>query len=211
MLKLYDYFRSSAAFRARLALNYKGLEYEKIKINLLEGEQLTEQYSKLNPSGLVPVLITENGDSIRQSLAIIEYLEEVYPDNPILPKSPVDRAYVRSIALDVACDIHPINNLRVLKYLKNELGHDQEKVDKWYHNWIHKGLSSIEESLKSSKNYTGEYCFRDQFTLADICLLPQLVNGRRFNGDVSMYPTLLSIEAKCQKLEEIKRAYPGDA
>ena len=210
MLKLYDYFRSSAAFRIRLALNYKKLDYTKIKINLLEGGQLTPEYTELNPSGLVPVLVNKSGDNIRQSLAILEYLEEEYPNNPIMPEVAIDRAYIRALALDVACDIHPLNNLRVLKYLKGELKHNQETVDSWYHHWIHKGLSAIEKSILKSGYYTGQCCYKDQFTLADICLLPQLVNGRRFGGDVSMYPTLMAIEAECKRYDFVLRAYPGD-
>ncbi len=209
MLKLYDYFRSSAAFRVRLALNYKKLDYEKSKINLLEGEQLSPDYAKLNPSRLVPVLISETNATLRQSLAILEYLEEEYPHNPLLPKGASDRAYVRALALDVACDIHPLNNLRVLKYLKGELKHDQETVDKWYHHWIHTGLSSIENTLKARPLYSGKYCYKDQFTMADICLLPQLLNGRRFGGDISMYPTLMAIEAECKKHDFVLNAYPG--
>jgi maleylpyruvate isomerase len=210
MIKLYDYFRSSAAFRVRLALNYKQLPYEKIKINLLDGAQLTPEYAKLNPSGLVPVLGVGDNETVHQSLAILEYLNEEYPNNPLLPKGALDRAYVRALALDVACDIHPLNNLRVLKYLKNELKHDQETVDKWYHHWVHKGLSGIEQSLKNSKLYTGKYCYKDQFSMADVCLLPQLVNGRRFGGDISMYSTLMAIEQTCQKHDFVMSAYPGE-
>ena len=210
MLKLYDYFRSSAAFRVRLALNYKKLDYSKTKINLLEGGQLTTEYARLNSSGLVPVLVSQSGETIRQSLAILEYLEEAYPEPPLLPEVALDRAYIRALALDVACDIHPLNNLRVLKYLKGKLKHSQESVDTWYHHWIHRGLSAIEKSILSSGYYSGRFCYKDQFTFADICLLPQLVNGRRFGGDISMYPILMAIEAECQKYDFVNNAYPSD-
>lgn len=208
MLQLYDYFRSSAAFRVRLALNYKNLNYTKNKINLLDGDQLSDTYAQINPSKLVPVLATDDNKIIRQSLAIIEYLEEIYPDPALLPQAAIDRAYVRTLAMDVACDIHPLNNLRVLNYLKTELNHDQETVNKWYANWITTGLTALENSIKNSGFYTGEYCYYNQFTLADICLLPQLVNARRFNVNISCYPTLLAIEELCLRHESILSAYP---
>ena len=208
MLQLYDYFRSSAAFRVRLALNYKQLDYQKIKINLLTCEQSGSEYAKRNPAQLVPLLSTADDDSIHQSLAIIEYLEECYPLPALLPSEPVARAHVRALALDVACDIHPLNNLRVLKYLKNELGHDETTVNQWYQHWIHQGLASIENWLKTSAFYTGAYCYRDQFTLADACLLPQLVNARRYEGDVSAYPILLAIEQRCKQHDWVNEAYP---
>lgn len=208
MLELYDYFRSSAAFRVRLALNCKNLYYQKNKVNLLHGDQLSFDYKQINSSGLVPSLIIEDGSVIRQSLAIIEYLDELYPDPRLLPIHPLDKAYVRALALDVACDIHPLNNLRVLNYLKTELKHDQDTVNQWYQHWIMPGLSSMENSIKDSKFYSRNYCYRDQFTIADICLLPQLVNARRFHVDVSIYPTLLSIESKCQEHEFVLNAYP---
>ncbi|MBP9742548.1 MAG: maleylacetoacetate isomerase [Burkholderiales bacterium] len=208
MLQLYDYFRSSAAFRVRLALNYKNLKYNKNKINLLDGDQLSDTYTQINPNKLVPVLMTENNKIIRQSLAIIEYLEEVYPDPALLPQSPLSKVYVRALAMDVACDIHPLNNLRVLNYLKTELNHDQETVNKWYAHWIVLGLTAIENSIKNSEFYTGKYCYNNQFTLADICLLPQLVNARRFHVDISGYPTLLAIEKICQEHEYVLSAYP---
>lgn len=208
MLELYDYFRSSAAFRVRLALNCKNLDYQKNKVNLLDGAQLDADYKKINSSNLVPSLVIDDGTIIRQSLAIIQYLDELHPTPPLLPQIPLDKAYVRALALDVACDIHPLNNLRVLNYLKNELNHDQDAVNQWYQHWITLGLSSIECSIKSNKFYTGDYCYRDQFTIADICLLPQLVNARRFHVDVSDYPTLLSIESKCQEHEFVLNAYP---
>lgn len=208
MLKLYDYFRSSAAFRTRLALNYKQLDYEQIKISLLDGDQLKPKYHAINPSNLVPALVIEDNKILHQSLAIIEYLDEEYPNPPLLPAIAYDKAYVRMLSLDVACDIHPLNNLRVLKYLKSELGHDQETVDKWYHHWIHKGLASIEQSLKNGPFYQGKYCYKEQFTLSDVCLLPQIANARRFNCALDAYPTLIAIEAYCKQHDFVLKAYP---
>lgn len=208
MLKLYDYVRSSACFRVRMALNYKQLDHTKVKINLLESQQLTPGYTELNPSALVPAFITSDGQILRQSLAILEYLEEEYPTRPLLPKAAVDRAYVRALALDVACDIHPLNNLRVLKYLKSELGHSESDARMWYQHWIACGLISMEKSISSNGFYIGKYCYKDQFTFADACLLPQLYNAKRFNCPLDAYPTLLAIEAECLKHDFVLSAYP---
>lgn len=208
MLKLYDYFRSSAAFRVRLALNYKKIPHEKITINLLDGNQRSNEYLTINPAGLVPSIATDDNNLIHQSLAIIEYLDETYYNNPLLPEDKIARAYVRSLALDVAADTHPLNNLRVLNYLKKELGQSQENVDKWYQHWINLGLSSLEQTIKSSKFYNGGYCYKEQFTLAEIYLLPQLFNAKRFNCDISQYPTLIAIEERCLKHEFVVAAYP---
>ena len=211
MLKLYDYWRSSAAMRVRLALNYKQLDYEKVKISLPDGVQQSDSYKEVNPSGLVPALITETKDIVRQSLAIMEYLEEEYPNPPLLPKDVFARAYVRAIALDVACDIHPLNNLRVLKFLKHELQQEQETIEKtWYTHWIELGLTSIEQHVKNSQFYTGKFCCGEQFTMADVCLIPQLYNARRFNCDITNCPTLIAIDAQCAKLDWVIKAYPDD-
>lgn len=213
MLTLYDYFRSSASFRVRIALNYKGLQYDKCEIDLRDKIQYSDNYLKVNPSGLIPTLIDSNHE-IYQSLAIIEYLEEKYPSLPrLLPESCIDRAYVRSIALTIACDIHPLNNLRVLNYLTNNLKHNEDAKNSWYQNWIHTGLNTLERMIKLSQNnldkyYTGTYCYKDQFSIADLCLIPQLFNAKRFNCDLNNYPILCSIEKECLKLEAVQLAYP---
>lgn len=208
MLKLYDYFRSSAAFRVRLALNHKHINYEKVTVDLRDDQQHSAEYLKINPVGLVPSLVDTHSNVITQSLAIIEYLDDAYADYPLLPEGALGRAYVRSIALSIATDIHPLNNLRILNYLKTNLGHNQDEVDAWYHHWIELGLSALNKQIKSSNFYTGKYCFGDKFTMADVCLLPQLFNARRFNCNHSKYPVLLKIEELCQNLDYVNSAYP---
>ena len=208
MLQLYDYSRSSASFRVRLTLNYKKLDYKKIPINLLDNVQKSTEYLTINPTGLVPTLVDENGNLIWQSLAIIEYLDEIYPLNPVLPVNSLDLAYVRGLSLAIAADIHPLNNLRIKNFLKNQLGHNQDEIDLWYKHWIETGLSSLEQIITASKFYENCFCYKNMFTMADICLLPQLFNARRFNCDVSNYPTLLAIEANCKKYDYISSAYP---
>ncbi|HMT03447.1 MAG TPA: maleylacetoacetate isomerase [Burkholderiales bacterium] len=208
-MKLYDYFRSSAAFRVRMALNYKQIDYNKIPIDLRLGVQQEENYKNLNPIGLVPCLITNNNENIHQSLAIIEYLEENYPDRPLLPKESIDRSYVRSISLDIACDIHPLNNLRVWGYLLNDLKISEIQKNEWYKHWVGTGLKALEEYISKAKK-CGSYCFKDQFTLADICLVAQLFNARRFNFDLNPYPILCKIDENCQKLEAVTLAFPKE-
>lgn len=211
MLTLYDYFRSSAAFRVRIALNYKGFAYQKHIINLAAGDQRQSQYQQLNPSGLIPCLINEDEQAINQSLAIIEYLEEQYPATPhLLPEDKLARSYVRSIALDIACDIHPLNNLRVLNYLRVELQQSEESVNHWYKHWISLGLASLEQKISASKFYTGKFCYGEQFTLADLCLIPQLYNARRFNCDLTALPTLLTIEQQCLACDWVIKALPDN-
>jgi len=207
-LKLYSYFRSSAAYRVRIALNLKGLAYETVPVHLTRGggEQLAPGYRKLNPQALVPVL--QDGERVlAQSLAIIEYLDEVHPQTPLLPKDPAARARVRALALAVACDIHPLNNLRVLNYLTGPLGLGDDAKRSWYHHWIAEGLGALEASLASDRE-TGRFCHGDMPGLADCCLVPQLANAHRFKCDVSPYPTLLKIEKNCQALEAFQRAAP---
>lgn len=218
MFILYDYFRSSAAFRVRLALNYKALTYEKIKIDLSLGAQVAPEYTQLNPSGLVPSLLTPEKQLLHQSLAILEYVEEIYPQPALLPNVAsqagpdkfVARAYVRSLALDIACDIHPLNNLRVLNYLKGPLQHNQAEVDIWYQHWIQHGLTALEQTIQNNPFYQGKYCYQEQFTWADICLLPQLFNARRFKCELNNYPLLLAIEAQCLKHKFVLDAYPDE-
>jgi len=207
-LKLYSYFRSSAAYRVRIALNLKGLAYETVPVHLTRrgGEQLAPAYRKLNPQALVPVL-QDGGRLLTQSLAIMEYLEEVHPLPPLLPKDPAARARVRALALAVACDLHPLNNLRVLNYLTGPMGLGDDAKQTWYRHWIAEGLGALEASLASDRE-TGRFCHGDMPGLADCCLVPQLANAYRFKCDVAPYPSLLKIETNCQALEAFQRAAP---
>ena len=201
---LYDYYRSSASYRVRIALNLKGVEYESRPVNLLSGEQQSGGYRALNPQGLVPMLEID-GHSLTQSLAIITYLDMRYSDQPLLPASAEARADVLAMALTIACDIHPLNNLRVLKYLKNELSHSQDEVDAWYAHWISERLPAL-ETLAAAQ--AGDFLYGDAPTLADICLVPQLYNSRRFNVPLEGYPTLLRAEENANKLEAFAAAHP---
>jgi maleylacetoacetate isomerase len=207
-MKLYSYFRSSAAYRVRIALNLKGLAYETVPVHLTRGggEQLAPGYRKLNPQALVPLLL--DGERVlAQSLAIMEYLEEIHPLPPLLPKNPAARARVRALALAVACDLHPLNNLRVLNYLTGPMGLGDDAKQTWYRHWIAEGLGALEASLASDRE-TGKFCHGDAPGLADCCLVPQLANAHRFKCDVSPYPTLLRIENNCQALVAFRRAAP---
>jgi maleylpyruvate isomerase len=206
-MKLYTFFRSSASYRVRIALNLKGLTYEQIPIHLRRagGEQFAASYKAINPQALVPAL-EDNGRILTQSLAIIEYLEERYPKPPLLPADPADRALVRSMALVVACEIHPIQNLRVLVHLKNHLQQSEDDLNRWARHWIDLGLTALEQMTATPKH--GKFCFDDTPTLADICLVPQLVNARRFGCDLSAYPTLLQIEKACNALPAFANAAP---
>jgi maleylpyruvate isomerase len=207
-LKLYDYFRSSAAYRVRIALNLKGVVPERAFVHLRKNVQRSDDYLALNPQGLVPMLVADGGAVLTQSLAIIEYLDEAYPAPPLLPAAPVERARVRGIALEIACDIHPLNNLRVLQYLKNTLGVSEEQKDAWYKYWIDVGLEALERRLARDPA-TGRFCHGEVPTLADICLVPQLANARRMNVDVSPYPTLTRIEAAAISLPAFVDAAPA--
>jgi maleylpyruvate isomerase len=198
--KLYSFWRSSAAFRVRIALNLKGIEFDTIPVHLSKngGEQMGEVYSSKNPNRLVPLL--EDGlKSIHQSLAIIEYLEEVQPAPALLPKLAIDRAWVRSVAMDITSDIHPINNVRVLRYLIKKLGINNEAKDEWYQHWVKVGLESIEKQL-SNDSRIGRFACGDHPGLIDICLVPQLFNALSAKVDVEPYPTLMSIFHECMKL-----------
>lgn len=209
MRKLYGYFRSSAAFRARIALNLKGLEYEQAIIHLVKngGEQFAPEYRALNPQALVPVL--QDGDlTLTQSLAIIEYLDEVYPEPALLPATAAQRARVRSIALMIACEIHPLNNLRVLRYLVKDLKLTEAQKDEWYRHWVVSGLEPLETRLANDPA-TGLCCHGDVPGLADICLVPQLANARRFNIALDAFPTLLRIEQNCMALKPFQDAAPS--
>ena len=198
--QLYSYWRSSAAFRVRIALNLKGMDYDVIPVHLTKngGEQLSEAYANKNPNRLVP-LFDDGKNSIHQSLAIIEYLEEIQTQPALLPSSPIDRAWVRSLAMDIAVDIHPISNLRVLRYLIKQVGANNEIKDAWYQHWIKIGLDGIEKQL-STDSRVGRFAFGDQPGLIDICLVPQIFNALSIKMDISPYPTLMKIFHECMKL-----------
>jgi maleylpyruvate isomerase len=207
-MKLFGYFRSSAAFRVRIALNLKGLAHEDAFIHLRRGDQRGEAYRAVNPQGLVPALETD-GHTLIQSLAIIEYLDETHPEPPFLPADPAGRARVRALADIVACDIHPINNLRVLRYLSRPLGHDQATIETWYNHWITAGFEALERLLAADPR-TGEFCDGDRPGLADIALAPQVFNSERYRLDLSPYPTIARIYANCMKLDAFARAHPNN-
>ncbi|UTV30377.1 maleylacetoacetate isomerase [Photobacterium atrarenae] len=203
-MELFDYFRSSASYRVRIALNLKGLDYTLSPVSLLANEQTDASYTAINPSALVPGLRTEQG-MLGQSVAILEYLEERYPEPPILPRGTWEKAKCRELALTVACDIHPLNNLRVLNYLSRQLGVEQAEKTVWYHHWLKLGFQTLESLLASQEQ---PFCCGNQPTMADICLIPQLYNARRFELDLAPYPTLIKIEQQCQQLEAFRRAHP---
>lgn len=203
---LYGYFRSSAAYRVRIALNLKGLDYAQQPVSLVKREQRGDDYLALNPQGLVPALL-DNGALLTQSLAICEYLDEAYPDTvALLPAAPVLRARVRAVAQSIACDIHPLNNLRVLNYLKAELQQPEDACNSWYRHWVATGFTALEQQLAAS---AGQYCFGDVPTLADVCLLPQVFNARRFAVDMAPYPLLAAIADRLGALPAFAAAHPS--
>lgn len=208
-MKLYTYFRSSAAYRVRIALNLKGLDYEAVPVHLLleGGRHLMDDYLAVNPSALVPAL--QDGDlTLTQSMAIIEYLEEVYPQAALLPQDAIGRARVRELAQIVACDIHPVNNLRVLKYLVKHLGQSEQAKTDWYRHWVIEGLRSLEAHLARNTG-TGSFCHGDTPTMADCFLVPQVFNAKRFDIDVEAYPTIARINDLCADLPAFKAAHPS--
>ena len=207
-LKLYSYWRSSAAYRVRIALNLKELEYELIPVHLVRdgGEQRTPEYRLMNPQGLVPIL-TDGERVFRQSMAIIEYLDEAYPDVPLMPSEIRARARVRSLAQLIACDVHPLNNLRVLQYLENQLGVPEEQRKEWYRHWVEAGLQAFENLLEDSPT-TGEFCEGDDPTLADLCMVPQVYNAIRFECPLRPYPQIRRIYANCMAVEAFHEATP---
>jgi maleylpyruvate isomerase len=206
---LHNYFRSSSAYRVRIALNLKGLAYDyaSVHLNRNGGEQFGAAFVALNPQQLVPVL-SEHGLDISQSLAIIEYLDEQYPQPALLPGTAADRAYVRQLSLAMACDIHPLNNLRVLKYISGPMGQPDALKQAWIVHWTKTGLYALEQELARAPQ-RGRFCLGDTPTMADCCLVPQLFNAQRFNIDLAPYPTLRAIDAECQKLEAFAQAHPG--
>jgi maleylpyruvate isomerase len=208
-LSLFNYFRSSAAYRVRIALHLKGLSYDYVPVHLTQdgGRQFQEPYRSMNPQRLVP-LLDDKGFRLSQSLAIIEYLDERYPDQPLLPQTSEARARTRQIALSIACDIHPLQNLRVLKYLTGELGLSEENKLAWVQHWIRLGLEAMEEDLSRS-SFTGRFCVGDTPTMADCVLVPQLFSAARFGVDTSSWTTLQSINAACEALPAFANAHPG--
>jgi maleylpyruvate isomerase len=204
-MKLYTYFRSSAAYRVRIALNLKGISPEQIAIHLTKdgGKQHGPEFRAINPQERVPALVLDSGGILTQSLAIIEYLDETHPKPPLLPPDPVDRANVRAFAQAIACDIHPLNNLIALQYLRRTLKQEQPAIDEWYHHWILQGFAALEAMSKP-----GPYAFGANVTLADICLVPQVFNARRLKVPLEAFPKLVAVDAACLKLAAFDRARP---
>jgi len=204
-VKLYTYFRSSAAFRTRIALNLKELTYESIPIHLIKegGYNRRPEYRAVNPQMKVPALTLDSGEVLTQSLAIIEYLDETHPSPPLLPKDPVARAKVRAAAMLIACDIHPLNNTAPLRYLKHQLKHEQAEIDAWYHHWVIDGFEALETMIRP-----GPYAFGSAVTLADICLVPQVFNARRLKVPLDKFPKIVGIDAACLKLAAFDKARP---
>lgn len=204
-MKLYTYFRSSAAYRVRIALNLKGLSYEPMPVHLTKdgGRHKTAEFQAINPNMRVPALALSTGEVLTQSIAIVEYLDEVYPDPPLLPVDAIERAQVRAIAQLIACDIHPLNNLVALNYLKGPLKHDQATADEWYRHWVASGFQALEQMLRP-----GPYSFGPHVTLADLCLVPQVFNARRFKVDLAPFPKIAAVDAACMKLPAFERAKP---
>jgi len=204
-VKLYTYFRSSAAYRLRIALNLKNLSHDVVAIHLSAGggQHKTPEYRAINPQMRVPALALDDGRVLTQSLAIIEYLDEVHPEPPLLPADPVARAQVRAAAQIVACDLHPLNNSMVLTYLKGPLHHDQDTINAWYHHWINIGFEGLEAMLRP-----GPYAFGDRVTLADVCLVPQVFNARRFKAPLERFPKIVAVDAACGKLVAFDAARP---
>ena len=204
-MKLYSFFRSSAAYRTRIALNLKGLPYEQVSIHLSRdgGKQFSPEYQAVNPQKRVPALALDNGEILTQSMAIIEYLDEAHPEPAFLPRDPVERAKVRAAVQLIASDIHPLNNTSPLKYLKSPLGQEQTAIDAWYHHWVLIGFEALEAMLKP-----GPYCFGANVTMADICLVPQVYNARRLKVPLERFPKIVAIDAACQKLPAFDKARP---
>lgn len=204
-MKLYTYFRSSAAYRVRIALNYKGIATEQLPIHLTKegGKQHSAEFRAVNPQARVPALVLDTGEVLTQSLAIIEYIEETHPKPALLPADLVQRAKVRAFAQAIACDIHPLNNLVALQYLRRTLKHEQPAIDAWYHHWILQGFEALEAMIKP-----GPYCFGAEVTVADVCLVPQVSNARRLKVPLDKFPKLVAVDAACLKLPAFDRARP---
>ena len=206
MIKLYGYWRSSAAYRVRVALNLKNIEHQLISVHLVKdgGQQHQASYVEMNPTHLVPTLV--DGDfTLNQSIAIIDYLEDIYPQSSLYPDNVKDKATVKALAFDIACDVHPLNNLRILQYLDKNLGVSSDQKTAWYHHWITTGFAALEKQLSKT---AGEFCFGDSVTVADLCLIPQIYNAKRFNVEMTKFPIINKIEANCQKLQAFIDALP---
>ena len=204
---LYGYALSSASYRVRIALALKGLEVNSVQVNLRAGEQRLEEFLQINSQGFVPALIADDGAVLTQSVAIIEYLDEIHPEPPLLPKAPLARARVRALAQAIACDVHPLNNLRVLQYLENELQHDKATRETWYRHWVRVGFDALERRLVRD-GAAGRFCHGDAPTLADVCLVPQVFNARRFALALGPYPRIVGIDAACRDLPAFQGAAP---
>jgi maleylacetoacetate isomerase len=205
-VKLYTFFRGSSPFRLRIALNLKGLAYEPAFVHLAKGEHRKSEFGKVNPQQLLPALELDDGQVLNQSLAIIEYLDEKYPQKPLLPREALARARVRSLSYLVACEIHPLNNLRVLQHLRGALGQNEDQVAAWYRHWIADGLAKFEAQVKST---AGKFCHGDTPSMADCCLVPQVFNARRYQNDLAPYPVTMRIFEACMQLEAFDRAQPS--
>ena len=205
-MKLYTFFRSSASFRVRIALNIKGIAWESVPVNLPKAEHAEARFKAINPQGLVPAL-DDSGRLMSQSLAIMEYLDEAYPGPKLLPGDPFDRAYVRAYSQLIACEIHPLNNLRTLKYVKRTYKLDDDGVNSWYRYWIAEGFALMEAYLLNEKKH-GRHVFRDQPTMADCCLVPQVFNAQRYECDLKPYPAVMRIFGECMKLDAFIAAQP---
>ena len=208
-MKLYDYFRSSACYRVRIGLQLKGLDYDAVSVHLVRdgGEQLKPDYREINPTGLVPVL-KDGGATLTQSMAILEYLDETHTTSPLLPADAAGRARVRSLALMIACDIHPLDNLRVLRYLVKQAGLTEDAKNAWYAHWVQEGFTALEAHLAASAD-TGRFCHGDTPTLADCFLVPQVFNAVRFGIDITPYPTIARIDEACRALPAFQAAHPS--
>ena len=204
---LYGYPLSSASYRVRIALALKGLEVDTVTKRLRQGEHRQADFLQLNPQGFVPALGLDDGEVLTQSIAIIEYLEEMHPHPPLLPQAPAARARVRSLSLLIACDVHPLNNLRVLQYLEAQLGLAQSARDAWYHHWVHAGFAAFEQALARDSS-AGRFCHGESPTMADLCLVPQVFNARRFAVDLSPYPRIVAIDAACREIPAFAAAAP---
>ena len=204
-MTLYGYWRSSATYRVRIAMALKGLSYETKSVNLLKGGQKDDAFGQVNPQKLLPALVLETGETLSQSMAILEYLETVYPDAPLLPQDPIEAANVRSFSLAIAADIHPIQNISVFAYLKAEYGASQDQTQAWAKHWMQSRFPALEQVASKS---AGQFLFGDKPGLAECCLIPQLYNARRFDVDLDLFPSLLKIDARCAELDAFKAAHP---
>ena len=207
-MKLHNYFRSSSSFRVRIALNLKGLDYEYVPVHIARGEHRTGSYPALSADMLVP-LLEDDGERFSQSMAIMEYLDELHPEPPLLPSDPAGRAHVRALSQSIACEIHPLNNLRVLKYLVKDLKLDEEAKNNWYRHWVRYGMLAFERQLAQQPAST--YCWGNTPTMADCCLVPQIFNGRRFDCDFSGLPRTMAAFEACMELDAFQRAQPSRA